>query len=132
MSRENVEIVRCGYERFNDGDIEGFIELCVPEIEFRDLPALPGSGVFIGHDAMRGWWAQLYDAFDDLRFDADEFIDAGDSVLVPTHGSGRGRSSGAPVELDFFNVWTLNDGKLTRCISYGDHAEALVAAGPRE
>jgi ketosteroid isomerase-like protein len=132
MSNENVEIVRRGYERFNEGDIEGFLELCDPELEFRDLPDLPGSGVFVGHDALRGWWAQLYDAFDELRFDADEFIDAGDRVLVPTHGTGRGKSSGALVEMHFSNVWTLSDGKLTRCISYSDHAEALEAAGLRE
>jgi ketosteroid isomerase-like protein len=103
-----------------------------PELEFRDLPDLPGSGVFVGHDALRGWWAQLYDAFDELPFDADEFIDAGDRVLVPTHGTGRGKSSGALVEIHFSNVWTLSDGKLTRCISYSDHAEALEAAGLRE
>jgi ketosteroid isomerase-like protein len=124
--------VQRGYERFNDGDIEGFLEPCDPELEFRDLPDLPGSGVFVGHDAVRDWWAQVYDAFPDLRFDADEFIDAGDHVLVPTHGRGRGKSSGALVELRFSNVWTLSDGKLTSCISYSDHTEALEAAGLSE
>ena len=132
MSQANVEIVRRGYERFNEGDIDGFRELCAPGLEFRDLPELPGSGVFIGHDAVRGWWAHLFDAFDDLRFDAEEFVDAEDRVLVPTVGTGRGRSSGAPVELHFWNVWTVGDGKLTSCISHGDRAEALAAAGLRE
>ena len=78
MSQENVEIVQRGYERFNDGNIEGFLDLCGPEFEFRDLPDLPASGVFVGHSAIRGWWTQLFDAFDGLRFEAEEFIDAGD------------------------------------------------------
>ena len=132
MSQENVEIVRRGYERFNDGNIEGFLELCDPALEFRDLPDLPGSGVVVGHDAMRAWWAQLYEAFDDLRFHPDEFIDAGDHVVVVNHGTGRGKSSGAFVDIHFSNVWTLSDGKLTRCVSYSDHAEALEAAGLEE
>ena len=117
MSQENVEIVQRGYERFNDGNIEGFLDLCGPEFEFRDLPDLPASGVFVGHSAIRGWWTQLFDAFDGLRFEAEEFIDAGDRILVPTHGTGRGKSSGALVEIHFSNVWTLSDGKLTGCTS---------------
>ena len=96
MSQQNVEIVRRGYERFNDGDIDGFLEFCAPDLEFRDLPDLPGSRVFIGHGAVRGWWSQLYDAFENLRFDAEEFIDAGDRVLVPTHGTGCGPAAVLP------------------------------------
>jgi ketosteroid isomerase-like protein len=133
MSRENVEIVRLGYERFNDGDVDGFLQLCAPDFEFRDLPALPGSGVFIGHDGYRTWWAQLVDAFEDLRFEAEEFIDAGgDRVVVVNHAIGRGRGSGADVEMHFSNVWTLSDGKVVRLIVYNDHAEALDAAGLSE
>jgi uncharacterized protein len=129
MSQENVEIVRRGYERFNDHDIDGFLQLCAPDFEFRDLPSLPGSGVFTGHDAARGWWAQLVDAFEDLRFDADDFIDAGDRVVVVNHATGRGRGSGADVEMHFSSVWTLNDGKVVKCIVYDDHDDALKAGG---
>jgi ketosteroid isomerase-like protein len=132
MSQENVEIIRRGYERFNAGDIDGFLELCSPNFEFRDLPALPGSGVFVGHDAVRGWWASLFDAFDDLRFDADDFIDAGDRVVVATHGTGRGKGSRADVEMYFTNVWMVSDDKIVSCTTYGDQAEALEAAGVRE
>lgn len=132
MSQENVEIVRRGSERFNDSDIEGFLELCASEIEFRDLPELPGSGVFIGHDGMRTWWAQIYDSFEDVRFHADELIDGGDRVLAVTHGSGRGKSSGARVDMHFTNVWTLSEGKITSVVSYSDHSEAARAAGLSE
>jgi ketosteroid isomerase-like protein len=132
MSQENVEIVRRGYERFNAGDIQGFLDLCDRGFEFHALQEFPGSDVFVGHDAVHGWWAQVYDAFDDLRFDADEFIDTGDQVVVPTTGTGRGTSSGASVEMHFSNVWTLSDRKLISCISYDHHAEALEAAGLSE
>ncbi len=132
MSQENVEVVRAAHERFNVGDIDGFLELCAPDIEFRDLPSLPGSGVFIGHDAMRAWWAQLYDAFDDLRFDPKDFLDAGERVVVVYHASARGKGSGALVEMSFSNVWTLSDRAIIRVVSYADHADALEAAGLRD
>jgi ketosteroid isomerase-like protein len=132
MSEENVEIVRLAYERFNSGDVDGFLQLCATDFEFRDLPALPGSGVFIGHDAFRAWYAQLSEALEDVRFEAQEFIDAGGQIVVVNHATGSGRGSGAGVETHFSNVWTLSDGKALSAISYDTHAEALEAAGLSE
>ena len=127
-SQENVDLVRRAYERFNAGDVEGVLHLCDDELEFRDLPALPGSGVFIGHDAFRGWFAQMVDAFDALRFDVDDLIDAGERVVVMSHATGRGKGSGATVETHFSTVWTVHDGKAVRIVNYNDHADALAAA----
>ena len=45
---------------------------------------------------------------------------------------GRGRGSGATVELTFSGVVTLGDGMLTKSIIYSDHADALEAAGLQE
>ncbi len=102
-------------------------------MEFRDLPEFPGSGVFIGHDALRNWYATQVDAFEDLRFEVEEFIDTtGDCVVLMYRAVGRGRGSGATVELTFSGVVTLKDGKLTKSIVYSDHADALEAAGLRE
>ena len=127
-----MEIVRLCYERFNDGDVNGFLQLCAPGFEFRDLPALPGSGVYIGHDAYRAWFAQLSDAFDDLGFEVEELIDAGDQVVVVNRATGSGKGSGAAVNLNFSNVWTLKGGKAVSAFSYDTHAEALEAAGLSE
>ncbi|MGI9020103.1 MAG: nuclear transport factor 2 family protein [Solirubrobacterales bacterium] len=132
MSQENVEIVRRAYECFNEGDVEGVLELCDKGFEFRDLPELPGSGVYVGHEAFRGWVNQVTDAFDGLHFDVGELIDAGDSVVVVTDGAGRGKSSGALVEMHFSAVWRLQNGRLIESVNYSKHAEALEAAGLSE
>ena len=132
MSEENVEIVRLSYERFNRGEVDGFLELCAPEFEFRDLPALPGSGVTVGHDAFRAWFRQISDAFDDLRFEVEELIDAGDQVVVVNRATGSGSGSGAEVNTNFSNVWTLRDGKAVSAVSHDTHDEALEAAGLSE
>jgi ketosteroid isomerase-like protein len=133
MSRENVELVRLAYERLNAGDVDGFLQFCATDWEFRDLPELPGSGVFIGHDAFHGWYAKIVDAFEDVRFEVEEFIDTtGDRVVLMNRATGHGRGSGAMVELTFSTVLTLSDGKVIKVIVYGDHADALEAAGLRE
>jgi|SRR5215208_3206998 len=127
MSRANVEIVRRAYDF--GGDVDGLLEVCAENIEIRDQPALPGSRVAVGHDAVRSWYAQLVDGLDYMRFEPQEFIDAGDRVLVVTQATTRGQGSGVEVEMRFSSVWTLGDGKAVSLISYDTHAEALEAAG---
>jgi ketosteroid isomerase-like protein len=132
MSQENVEIAKQMYAAFNRGDFDGFFERCSPDFEFQDLPELPGSSVFVGHDAFHAWWAQMLESFDDLRFDAHDFIDAGERVVAVNHATGRGKGSGAIVEMRMSNVWTLSEGKVVSLVTYRDHSEALEAAGLRE
>jgi ketosteroid isomerase-like protein len=133
MSEGNVGIVRQAYERFNAGDVEGFMELCAPDFEFQDLPSLPGSGVFEGHEGFRAWWAQLADAFDQLRFQPEGFVEAtGDRVLAENHATGLGKGSRANVEMSMYNVWTLRDGRVISLRTYEDRTQALEAAGLSE
>jgi ketosteroid isomerase-like protein len=124
------------YERFNSGDIDGLLQLCATGYEFHDLPALPGAGVHIGHDAIRAWEVQMRQTFEDLRFEPEEIIDAGgDRVVVVCRVVGRGKVSGAKLDMFTFlpyNVFTVSQGALVSCITYDNYAEALEAAGLRE
>jgi ketosteroid isomerase-like protein len=136
MSQENVETVRLAYERFNSGDIDGWLQLCATDYEFRDLPALPGAGVHIGRDANRAWAVAIRQAFEDLRFEPDKIIDAGgDRVVVECRVVGRGRVSGAKLDmftLLTYNVFTVRNGTLVSGITYDNLAAALEAAALRE
>ncbi len=53
-------------------------------------------------------------------------------VFLNIHASGRGRASGAPAEMDVWDIWTLRDGMIYRRQTFFDHAEALEAAGLSE
>ena len=52
MSQENVEIVRRGYEAWNEGGSELAKEFWAEDIEFHDPANLPGSTVVRGRDAV--------------------------------------------------------------------------------
>jgi ketosteroid isomerase-like protein len=136
MSQENVETVRLAYERFNRGDIDGWLQLCAADFEFRDLPALPGSGVHIGHDANRAWAVQIRQVVEDLRFEPDKIIDAGgDRVVVECRVVGRGRISGAKLDmftLLTYNVYTLNSGTLVSGMTYDNLPDVVEAVGLSE
>ena len=89
----------------------------------RDLPRAGG-----GRRVPRGWAA----GFDEFGFEADETIDAGDCVVVCLHQWGRGKETGARVESRTWQVFTFQDGKVTRCRGYATKGEALEAAGLAE
>ena len=53
MSQENVELHRRTIETFNARDVEAFVALCEPQIEFPSTFAAVGGGVYHGHDGLR-------------------------------------------------------------------------------
>jgi hypothetical protein len=45
---------------------------------------------------------------------------------------GEAHSAGASIDALTFNIWTVRDAKLSSCVTYDTHAEALAAAGLEE
>jgi ketosteroid isomerase-like protein len=70
------------------------------------------------------------ESFQDFRGEAEEFIDAGDSVVVAFRERGRARGS---VELEqvFGILYTLRDGKVARMEWFDSPEEALKAVRPK-
>ena len=132
MSRENVELVKRAYEAFNTGGVDAILEYMDPEIVWEDLDALPDAGKYRGHEAFRESVRQFYDAFGELSFTGEEFIDAGDDVVVAHRWHGSGRSSGTPFEGLVWNVMTVRDGKLVRRRGFTERKAALAAVGLAE
>jgi ketosteroid isomerase-like protein len=68
--------------------------------------------------------------WDDLNFELERIVGAGDRVVCLTHHRGRGKSSG--VELRVAYVHTIRNGKGVRWEMFDTWEEALEAAGLRE
>ena len=58
-----------------------------------------------------------------------ESFDAGEHVPVSHRMHGRGRDSGAEVDLAIWQVVSVRDGKLVRMYDFMDREEALAEAG---
>ena len=136
MSQENVEIVRRGYELFSQGNLEGVADLISDEAELPDGGGLgvgdTAAGTRRGPDGFLQGTHDALDAFEDYRVEPQEFIDAGDAVLVPVRISGRGKASGAMLEVRLVHLWVLRDGRAIRNEIYRTIAEALEAVGLSE
>ena len=70
--------------------------------------------------------------FDEARNEPEEFIEAGDQIVVVQHASGIGKRNGVPVDMRYAVVYTVQDGKILRGREYATRTQALKAVGLAE
>lgn len=133
MSRENMDTVRRVYEAASRRDSEAVLALYAPEVELDGTRLhLVGTaaGVFQGHEGLRSFFREWNEAWDNVDYQLDDLIDAGDDQVVSVvTRHGRGRSSGAEVEIHVALLWTLRGGKVVRVVWFPTREEALESAG---
>ena len=137
MSQENVESVRRGYALFAAGDFEAAAALMSDDAELTEAGGLgvtgSAAGTRRGPQGFLRSTEEALEAFEDFHVEPEDFIDAGDVVVVPVRISGRGRMSGVEMEMELAHLWVLRgDGKVVRSEIYETTAEALEAAGLSE
>jgi ketosteroid isomerase-like protein len=135
MSEENVELVRKVFDAVARRDTASVFAAYDPEIEW-DVAGSPfGSlvgGVYHGYDGLRSWSRKWYEAWESVEHECRELIDAGNNVISVVTNRGRGRASGAEVELTQFAVWTIRGGKIVRVVWFLTRREALETVGLAE
>jgi ketosteroid isomerase-like protein len=135
MSQENVELVRSIYARWGRGDFSS-AEWAHPEIEFTiaDLPApVSRTGLAGMAEGYRSHWLSAWEEF---RVEPEEYRELDDErVLVLSHFSGRGRTSGLDVRqmrtkgAELFHV---RGQKVTRLVIWGHRERAFAELGLSE
>jgi ketosteroid isomerase-like protein len=132
MAQENVEVVRSLFAAFGRG-LDAAADYWDPEIDWRAIEGAPDDvGVMHGRAALRRYYEQWYETFDDLRAEPDELTDAGDHVVAAVHVTGRMKESDAEIDMQLWIVYSLRDGKVIRGREYATRQEALEAAGLSE
>ena len=134
VSRENVEIMRGIYGELARGNFWALAPLLDPEVEWVWAPEyrrLVGDRVYQGPEGVETATREWFEAWDRYSLEAEDFIDAGESVVVLSHGHARTKQ-GVELEHRGAEVWTLRDGKVVRMRAYGHRADALEAAGLSE
>jgi ketosteroid isomerase-like protein len=131
MSHANVAIARAFLEAYNREDFEAALKHATPGFVLDFSRALgPYRGVY-GRDQVPGFLEELNATFESVRFEAHDFIEAGDCLVVPLtiHFMGR---DGIKVKADTTNLWAFRDGAVDRIVLYQELPEAMEAAGLSE
>ena len=127
MSQENVDLVREGLLGFlatGKPDWDGLD----PAIEIEDHD-IPEEGVYRGHEGFVKWMRDWDAPWAEWTLDPEEFIDAGDRVVVIVRLKATGRESGAQLERRDGLVYEVRYGKQVRIDYFNSRDQALEAAG---
>jgi ketosteroid isomerase-like protein len=127
---ENVDIARRAYEAFNHGGTDAILDYLDPEIEWRMFEAFARNPrVYEGHAGVREVLSLFQENYDDFRAEPQEFIDAGDRIVVPVRLSGRAKGTGEEASFELVQVWTASGERASRLDVYSTREEALRAVG---
>ena len=59
MSSEDVETIRAGVAALNRGDVDGIAATLDPDVELVPLRAALDGSVYVGHEGLRRWMADM-------------------------------------------------------------------------
>ena len=130
MSQENVEIVKRAGEALERRDWQAGTDLFDPNVELHGtVGGLEEGKILRGlSEIVRAFDTENDEVWEDHRIEPQEFIDAGDRVVVLQREYQRSKS-GAELVIDTATVLDLRDGRIVRMQGYMNPAEALEAVG---
>ncbi len=130
MSDSDIDVAREAWAALQADDLNAFLELTDPEIEFNSLVAEAEGGAFRGHDGVREWWDRVVQSLGGLRWDTWEPLDLGDG-LVLTQLVISGKVAGVEVPQEAWNLAEVRDGKAVWWAAFRTEEEARNEAEAR-
>ena len=124
-----VDLVRRSYDAFARGDLDGVLADMHPEIEWHQAQGLPHGGRYSGVAEVR---RNIFDPLDEEWWDEfsaapEEFLDAGDEVVVLGRYRGVAKGTGKELDVPFVHVWTVRSEKAVRFRQFLDTAGWVAA-----
>ena len=121
------EFVARVYAAINARDREAVMALSAP-----DIVVATTVEIHRGPEALLEWMDEGDSAFDDFVVEVLAVEELGGNLVASILQRGRGKASGAEVELPFTHVWTVPDDRAVRVQSFTDRDDALRYARRRQ
>jgi ketosteroid isomerase-like protein len=128
MSEESVRIVGEALAALGTLGPAAFAEHLTDDVHYRAIEGAPDDrGPMHGRDAVRAYFQDWLDTFDEMSARVVELIDAGDeTVIALLEVSGRARLSGIETDVTFAIRYDIRDGKIARGRESATRAEAIA------
>jgi ketosteroid isomerase-like protein len=135
MLQKNVEVVLQGIEALNRRDVDAFVALVSPDVEWEDSVFWSEHArIYTGEAELREWFNQvILEPWESVHFEVEEITEAADDrVFFGGLLTTRGKGSGVETQVRGWSVVWITNGKTTRRQVFLDRADALEAAGLEE
>ena len=132
MSQENVQIIRGLYEAFGRGDVPTVLGKMDQSIEWNEAENFiyADRNPYVGPQAvLEGVFMRLGSDWEGFTVTPEEWLDAGDRIVVLGTYSGTHKATGKQVRAQFAHIWSVREGRVVRFQQYTDtkqFAEAVA------
>lgn len=123
MSQENVQIVRGLYDSFGEGDVPAVLGRMDQGIEWNEAENFiyADRNPYVGPQAvLEGVFMRLGSEWEGFTVTPEDWLDAGDRIVVLGTYSGTHRGTGRRVRAQFAHVWSVREGRVLRFQQYTD------------
>ena len=128
----NVEVIQQLHDAFVRRDTQAILDLQAEDTEWSAAgPAdrIPWAEPRRGRAGVVEFLKVRSECLKVESFADLEFLAQGDKVVVLGHQKGTSVASGKPFDMEFVQVWTLREAKITKLRSYFDTAHMIDALG---
>ena len=125
-------MTRRAFAGTNAGDFSYLQESMDENCEFRLPPGFPKTQATRGPEGFVSVVNEVAEAFEDIRYEPQEFLDQGDRLFAAARTVGHAKHTGLAVDLLVYWVYTFRDGKAVVMEAFLDRAAALEAVGLSE
>lgn len=114
----NVELLIKFYSLFKAGDKQGCLALYDDALEWNAMEGMPAGGRYAGKEAVFDqYFPKILANFAEFHASVKEYLDAGDSVVVPGKYSGESKA-GKEFTATFAHVNVIKNGRIASFRQY--------------
>ena len=109
---ENIDVILAGFEAWNQEDLDAWLEVLHPDVEFHNAGVFPDfDRVYRGHDGVSEFWRAMHEPWESLRVELEQIEEERrDWVAYTFRFRAKGAESGLEVDLQFANAVRLSEG----------------------
>lgn len=117
----NIEIIQELYRAFHKKDYNAFLHICADDLEWVQNEGFPGGTTRRGAaEVIEGVFKANDSNWEGFAYQIEQFLDAGDSIVVIGQYVGHHRISGKSMRASAAHVYDLRDGKVCRFRMFAD------------
>jgi len=117
----NLEVIQELYRAFSQKDYDAFLRICTSDLEWIQNQGFPRGATRQGAEAVV---EEVFKAFNNdwelWSFDIEQYLDAGETVIVIGRYTGRHRLSGKSFSSPAAHVYDIRKGKVFRFRQFTD------------
>ena len=127
----NKEIIQRLYQFFRQKEFDQLRLLLKEDIRWEQMKGFPNGGIHTGREQVISLVLAGFDTnWEGWKAVVEEFIEAGDSVMVTGYYEGVYRQTGKYMKADFLHHYQLADAQVAAFKQYTDTFEIYAATQP--